>query len=93
MGCRTIIAIDSSHMIIPYGGGLFSASTYYANDCMFPLECGIMSSENYEDWSWFLEKLKTIIGDKEVVIISYKHHALLRSVPKIFGAENHAYCY
>ena len=60
---------------------------------MFPLACGIMSSKNYEDWSWFLEKLKTIVGEKEVVIISYRHYALLRSVPEIFGAENHAYCY
>ena len=41
----------------------------------------------------FLEKLKTIVGEKEVVIISYKHPAFLWGVPEIFGAENHAYCY
>ena len=34
-----------------------------------------------------------IIGEKEVVIISDKHPGLLHSVPKIFGAENHAYYY
>ena len=79
----------------PYEGALFSTTTYDANDSMFPLAVGVMSSENYEDWLWFLENLKTIVGDKEVVIISYKHLALalLRSVPKIFGVENHAYCY
>ena len=27
------------------------------------------------------------------MIISDRHPALLRSVPKIFRAENHAYCY
>ena len=43
----------------PYGGALFSATTYDASDCMFLLECGILSLENYEDWSWILEKLKT----------------------------------
>ena len=48
---------------------------------------------NYEDWSWFLEKSKTIAGEKEVVIISDSHPALLRSAPEIFGAENHVYCY
>ena len=52
-----------------------------------------MSSENYEDWSWFFAKLKKIFGDKDVVIISDRHPALLWSVPEIFGAENHAYCY
>ena len=37
--------------------------------------------------------LKKIFGDKEVVIISVRHPGLLRSVPKIFGGESHAYCY
>ena len=76
----------------PYGGALFSATTYDASVFMFLLECGIMSSENYEDWSWFLEKLKTSPREG-VVIISGRHLAFLLSVPKIFGAENHAYCY
>ena len=60
MGCRPIIAIDYSHMSGPYGGALFSATAYDANDYMFSLAFGIMSSENYEDWSWFLVNLKTI---------------------------------
>ncbi|RVW94875.1 hypothetical protein CK203_034615 [Vitis vinifera] len=34
-----------------------------------------------------------VVGDKEVVIISDRHPALLRSVPEVFGLENHAYCY
>ena len=54
---------------------------------------GIMSSENYEDWLWFIEKLKTIFGENEVVITSDRHPALFQSVPEIFGAKNHAYCY
>ena len=93
MGCRPIIAIDSSHMSRPYGGVLFLATTYDPNDCMSLLAYGIMSLKNYEDWSWFLEKLKTIFEDEEVVIISYKHPSLLWSVPEIFGDENHAYYY
>ena len=36
--------------------------------------------------------LKKIVRDK-VMIISVRHPGLLRSVPKIFGGENHAYCY
>ena len=75
----------------PYGGALFSATAYDANDYMFPLAFRIMSLENYEDWSWFLVNLKTIVGENEVVIISDKHPALLRNVLEIFGADNHAY--
>ena len=86
-----IIAIDSSHISGPYGGALFSTTSYDANDYMFMLACGIMSSKNYQDWPWFLVNLKMTIRDKEVVIISYKHPALLWSVLEIFGAKNHAY--
>ncbi|RVX19034.1 hypothetical protein CK203_007171 [Vitis vinifera] len=92
-GCRPIIAIDSAQMSGPYGGALFSATSYDANDSMFPLAFGVMSSKNYEDWLWFLEKLKIVVGNKEVIIISDRHPALLRSVPEVFGIENHAYCY
>ena len=37
MGCQPIIVIDLSHMSGPYGGVLFSATSYDANDNMFPL--------------------------------------------------------
>ena len=30
---------------------------------------------------------------KKVVIISYRHERILRSVSKLFGIENHVYCY
>ena len=77
----------------PYGGALFSATAYDANDSMFPLAFGVMSLENYEDWSWFLQNLKKVVVEKEVVIISDRHPALVRSVPKVFGLENHVYYY
>ena len=74
-------------------GALFSTTTYDANDSMFPLAFGVMRSDNYDDWLWFLQNVKKVVGDKKVVIISYKHPGLLRSVSEIFGSENHAYCY
>ena len=76
-----------------YGGALFSATTYNANDYMFPLAFGTVSSKNYEDWPWFLVNLKIIVRDNEVVIILVMHPTLLQSIPEIFVADNHAYCY
>ena len=60
---------------------------------MFPLALGVVSSENYKDWSWFLEKLKGALNGKEVVVISNRHQGILHSVFEFFGIENHAYCY
>ena len=92
-GCRPVIAIDSDHISGPYSGAPFSTTSYEANDNMFPIAYGVMSSENYEDWNWFLQNLKNLLGDKDVVILSDRHPGLLRSVPELFGEENHAYCY
>ena len=39
-----------------------------------------------------MQKLKDILQDK-VVIISYRHQAILHSVSQLFEVENHAYCY
>ena len=49
--------------------------------------------ENYYDWLWFLQNVKKVVGDKKVVIIFDRHLCLLRSVSKILGSKNHAYCY
>ena len=77
MGCRSVIAIDSTHLSGPYRGSLFSTTAYDADDGMFPIAFGVVSSENYEDWLWFLQKLKGI----------------LLECFSTFGVENHAYCY
>ena len=50
---------------------------------MFPLAFGVVRLENYEDWSWFLQNLEKVVGNRKVVIIFYRHPALLRSVPEI----------
>ena len=93
MGCWPIISIDSSHMSGPYKGTLFSIFSYEADDGMFPLAYGLFSSKNYEDWLRFLEKLKMVIGEREVIIISNKHQGIIYSASKVFGSENHAHYY
>ena len=93
MGCRPIKSTDSSHMSESYKGALFLASSYDANNVMFPLAYCLFSSENYEYWLWFLEKLKMVIGETKVIIISNRHEGIIRSVLDVFSSENHAHCY
>ena len=73
MGCRPVLAIDSCHLSGPYKGALVSAIAYDADDGMFPLALGVVGLENYEDWYWFLEKLKGILDGQELIIISDRH--------------------
>ena len=58
MGCQPILVINSYHLSDPYKGTLLSTIAYDVDDGMFPLEVSVVSSKNYEDWYWFLEKLK-----------------------------------
>ncbi|RVW82503.1 hypothetical protein CK203_046270 [Vitis vinifera] len=39
------------------------------------------------------EKLKMVIGERDVIIISDRHQGIIRSVSEVFGSENHAHCY
>ena len=88
-----IIVIDSLHLSGPYKGVIFLASTYDAYDGLFPLVYGLFTFENYEDWLWFLQKLKMTISEREVVIISDIHQGIIHSVSEVFGSEFHAHCY
>nr|CAN61574.1 hypothetical protein VITISV_023349 [Vitis vinifera] len=90
-GCRPVLAIDSCHLSGPYKGALLFAIAYDADDGMFLLAFGVVSSENYEDWYWFLEKLKGVLDGKEIIFD--RHQGILRSVSELFGIGNHAYCY
>ena len=46
IGGRLIIAIESIHLSGPYRGSLFSATTYDADDGMFQIAFGVVSSKN-----------------------------------------------
>nr|CAN83241.1 hypothetical protein VITISV_000814 [Vitis vinifera] len=41
----------------------------------------------------YKEKLKMVIGERDVIIISDRHQGIIRSVSEVFGSENHAHCY
>ena len=91
MGFCPIIVIDSSHISSPYKGALFSASSYDVDDGL--LAYGLFGLENYEDWLWFLQKLKGVVGEREVVTILDRHQSILCSVSEVFGSDYHAHFY
>lgn len=93
MECRSIIVIDSSHLSDPYKGALFSTSSYDVDDRLFPLAYGLFNSKNYEDWLWFLQKLKQVVDDREVVIISYRHQNIISSVSDVYEFDYHVHSY
>ena len=42
---------------------------------------------------WFLQKLKMVISEREVVIISNRHQGIICSISKVFGSKFYSHCY
>ncbi|KAF7132231.1 hypothetical protein RHSIM_Rhsim09G0072900 [Rhododendron simsii] len=91
-GCRPILFIDACFLTGPYRGSCLSAVAYDANDQLYPLAYAIVSSENYEDWLWFMHNLKEIVAEKNVVVVTDRNPGLLRAVKELFGEECNAWC-
>ncbi|XP_028755637.1 uncharacterized protein LOC114715005 [Neltuma alba] len=63
-GGRHILYIDGTHLSRPYKGTLLSASAYDADNKLLLFAIAIVKGETYEDWSWFLNMIKNIIGSR-----------------------------
>ncbi|RVW49070.1 hypothetical protein CK203_111715 [Vitis vinifera] len=59
--------------------GTIAEYTSHEDDGMFPLALGVVGSENYEDWYWFLENLKGILDDKWKSVVGPKTEEKLMS--------------
>lgn len=62
-GCRRVINLDGCFLKGHCQGELLSAVGRDANNQIFPIAWAVVSVENKENWSWFLENL---IADLEV---------------------------
>ncbi|KAK4255705.1 hypothetical protein QN277_008669 [Acacia crassicarpa] len=93
LGCRPILYIDGCHLSGPYLGTLLVASTYDADNNLYPLAYTIVNGETYEDWSWFLRNLKEFIGSLQITIVSDRHNAIVGAVREVFGGSRHTFCY
>uniref|UniRef100_A0A5B6Z8C5 MULE transposase domain-containing protein n=1 Tax=Davidia involucrata TaxID=16924 RepID=A0A5B6Z8C5_DAVIN len=90
--CRPILFIDACHLTGHYRGVLMSVCGLDANNGLYPLAYSFASTENDENWLWFLQELKHIIGDRTIVLMTDRNHSLLLGIIQIFGGECNAWC-
>ncbi|KAL5556423.1 hypothetical protein UlMin_038659 [Ulmus minor] len=64
--CWPVISIDATHLKGKYRGVLFTAVCHDANQQIFPLAFGVGDSKNDASWSWFLGRVKSVFGTKEL---------------------------
>ncbi|XP_050935686.1 uncharacterized protein LOC127144160 [Cucumis melo] len=88
-----VISIDETSLKNKYSGTLLSASTFNANDHIFPLAFCVVDSENNSFSTWFCNQLKRIIGGRnEVVIVSNRHKSICKAIEVVFPNVLHCMC-
>ncbi|KAL2462165.1 MuDR family transposase [Abeliophyllum distichum] len=68
-------------------------SNRYSDDCLYPLAYAVVDSENYDNWLWFLEQLRSIVqSNRELTFVSDRNVGLMEALPKAFPTSNHFFC-
>ncbi|OVA01553.1 zinc finger protein [Macleaya cordata] len=91
--CRPLVFLDATFLKAKYKGHLMAATGKNANDGFFPFAMAIVSSEDAENWDWFLDNLKLILSPaRRLTFLSDRNLGLMSSVPKAFPQDFHGYC-
>ncbi|KAF7135208.1 hypothetical protein RHSIM_Rhsim08G0151700 [Rhododendron simsii] len=89
---RPVLKLDACFLTGYYWGHVLSASTHDADDGLCPLAYAIVSSDNDDDWLWFLINLKEVLGGCQVVLVTDQNTSLLNGIIKVFGEDCNAWC-
>ncbi|XP_059626251.1 uncharacterized protein LOC132269179 [Cornus florida] len=92
VGCRPILSIDACYLSGNYKGTLLGATGYDTDEGLYPLAYAVVSGETDEDWLWFLQNVKEVIGGRIVTIITDRNSSLISGVRDVFGSQCHSWC-
>lgn len=91
-GCRPLLFLESTSLKSKYQEMLLTATAVDADDGFFPVAFGIVDIENYDNWLWFLEQLKSAIStSRPITFVSEREKGLKNSVLEVFENAYHGY--
>ncbi|XP_047264124.1 uncharacterized protein LOC124896585 [Capsicum annuum] len=67
---KKVISIDGTHLYEKYGGVLLSAVAQDTKNHIFPIAFCVVDKENDASWTFFFQKLKSIIEDEPYLLSS-----------------------
>ncbi|KAL5565011.1 hypothetical protein UlMin_028175 [Ulmus minor] len=90
---RKVIGIDGKFLKGSYKGILLVATTQDDNSKCYSIAWGIVDSENEDSWTWFLTRLKEVIGDtNELVFILDRAQSIKNVISTVFNNAQHGAC-
>ncbi|KAL0221395.1 hypothetical protein RCL1_001249 [Eukaryota sp. TZLM3-RCL] len=91
--CKKVISVDGCHLKHKLKGILLIACSSDAVGSILPIAFAVVNSESYDNWMWFLSKLKEIIPEEIYTVISDRQKGLIKAVDEVFKETvNHAFC-
>ncbi|KAL5568417.1 hypothetical protein UlMin_024992 [Ulmus minor] len=83
---RKVIGTDGTFLKGLYKGVLLVATAQDGNSKCYPIVWGIVDSENKNSWTWFLTRLKEVIGDTDkLVFVSDRAQSINNVVSTVFN--------
>ncbi|XP_022570698.1 protein FAR1-RELATED SEQUENCE 4-like [Brassica napus] len=90
---RKVLIVDATHLKNVYGGVLIVAAAQDPDHHTYPIAFGVADGEKNDSWMWFMEQLKSVIGDVPgLVFLSDRNKSLINAVGAVFPQAAHGYC-
>ncbi|KAJ9535715.1 hypothetical protein OSB04_un001133, partial [Centaurea solstitialis] len=90
---RPVLIIDAAHLKGEYLGTMFLVVAMDGNNNIVPVALGVGRSETADEWTWFLNTLKTCIGEPSgLVFMSDRASSINAAITAIFPNAYHALC-
>lgn len=87
---RKVIGTYENFLRGPYKGVLLVATTQDGNTKCYPITWSIVDYENEDSWTWFLRRLREVIGDiDELMFISKRAQSIKTNISTIYEKAQH----
>ncbi|XP_026436655.1 uncharacterized protein LOC113334669 [Papaver somniferum] len=90
---RPMIYLDATFLTGRYRGTLMAATCINENNGFYPFAFAIVSTENKDNWFWFLKNLQQVVDGRQIVFLSDRGEGFLQGIPKYFLNSYHSYCF
>ncbi|KAM3304017.1 hypothetical protein P3S67_015049 [Capsicum chacoense] len=87
---RKVIAVDDTHLYGKYKGVLLSTVAQDTENHIYPIAFCVIDNENDASWTFFFEKLKSIMVDgSNLCFISDRHKSITNGIAKAYNHDHH----
>ncbi|KAM3357695.1 hypothetical protein P3S68_020626 [Capsicum galapagoense] len=90
---RKVIIVDDTYLYGKYGGVLLSAIAQDTENHIFPITFCVVDKENDASWTFFFQKLKSIVEDElDLCVFSDRHINIANAFSRVYSRSHHEHC-